>query len=304
VSERRTALVLGLAASALGTAGCGGLFDVVYLIGNKRTSTTVDERSPTGQVHQRIEYEGRAGSAGVVEVTCEERERRIERASSVEKTYRYRGGYTSAPYIGSAALSAVTTGAVAGVIALVCMNEKDSTQAQKESCLQNMLFATPFAVDTVYSSIRAATAKTPKLIEKRRSNPRLVFSETPSRTAPASCVSARLVLRPMAGPSEQSADDLLSGAPPPPAPLFMDGATAVALPPDGKVDLRSQPEVVSKWADDPGLALWLVGADGRPRRLEVNRCDALKPLLDMLPPPAQTKLLTSCAPKPAQPAAR
>ena len=61
-----TALALGLAVTALVTAGCGGVFDVAYLASDKRTTETVQERSPTGQVHTGIEYEGRADPGGVV----------------------------------------------------------------------------------------------------------------------------------------------------------------------------------------------------------------------------------------------
>lgn len=295
------AAVLGLAAAALGTTGCGGILDVAYLISDKRTTETVQERTPTGQVHGGVEYEGAAGAGGVVQITCEERERRVERSSSVEKVYRYRGGFSSSPYIGTAVLSGLTAAAVAGVIAVICLNDDTSTRDEKVSCLPNMLFATPFAIDSVYSSIRAATAKTPKLVEKHVAQPVLAFSETPSRTAPATCESARLYLRPGAGPPEQSADDILSGKPPEPAPFFLDGAMAIPLPPDGRVDLHAMPDVVNRWADDATLALWLVGADGRPHRLAVDRCDALKPLLGMIAAGTQSKFLLSCAPPPPAP---
>lgn len=299
---RRAALALSLGATALGTSACGGLFDVVYLIGNKHTSTTIDERSPTGQVHSAVEYDGGADQKGSVQIVCEDRERRIERASSVTKNYRYRGGYTQPVYITTTVLSAVWTGAIAGVIALACEKDEKSTEPQKEACLVNMLAATPFAIDMIYSSVRAARAKEPKLVEKTHSNPYLVFSEAPSRAAPVSCDQARLYLRPEGGPPEQRAEDILSNVPPDPAPFFLEGATAIPLPPDGKVTLRDKPEIVQKWADDPRLALWIVGADGRQHKLTVNRCEALKPLADMLPPPAQTKFFLSCAPPPqAQP---
>lgn len=294
----RTATLLGLAAAALGATGCGGLFDVAYLVSDRRTTETKYERAPTDQVHTRIEYAAGAGADGVLRVVCEERERRVERSSSVTRVYRYRGSYTSSPYIGTAVLSGVTAAAVAGVIAAVCMNDERSTQAQKEGCLPNMLFGTPWAIDSVYSSIRAATAKPPKLIEKHTAQPVLAFSETPIRTAPATCETARLYLRPAMGPVEQSADDILSGKPPDPAPGFLDGATAIPLPPDGKVDLHALPEVVNRWGNDTTLGLWLVGPGGGHHRLMIHPCDALKPLLGTMAPATQSAFLRSCAPPP------
>ncbi|MFO0593607.1 MAG: hypothetical protein U0441_39060 [Polyangiaceae bacterium] len=293
---RTLALSLALFTPAL--SGCGGIFDIAYLASHRTTEESVTEHKPTGQTHRALEFEGSAGTAGVLQLTCEDRDRMIERASSVHKTYRYIGGYTSSPYIATAVLSGVTAGAVAGIIALACENDAKSTPEQKTSCLQNMLFATPFAVDSVYSSIRAATAKKPKLIEKEVSSPVLTLSEKPVRAAPVACDASQVFLKDPSGPMELSATQILSGEQEDKTPLSLEGAVRVPVSPEGQIRLGELPELVRYWGDNPSFIFWVVDPDGRAHRLSINRCQALGPVSNLLTPPAQMRLSALCAPPP------
>lgn len=295
MSALRATLFSTLALAAPSLCGCGGVFDIAYLASHKTTEETTQERSPTGQVHRALEFEGSAGSAGVLQIQCTDSDRMVERSSSIRKTYRYIGGYTSTPYIATAVISGVTAGAVAGVIAMVCENDAKSTDAEKTACLQNMLAATPFAVDSMYSTIRAATAKEPKLVEKSVGTPTFVFSERPVRSTPIACDTSKIYLKDQSGPPPPNPDDLLNGRDDK-APLPLAGALELPVTPDGKIPLRMLPEAVHRWADNRDLVLWLVDPEGRAHRLRVERCAALTPVADMLPPDARMRLVQSCAP--------
>ena len=298
---RGPSLAVALSFSMPVLSGCGGIFDIAYLASHRTTEQTVEERKPTGETHRALEFEGFAGPGGVLQFTCEDRDRMVERSSSVHKTYRYIGGYTSEPYIATAVLSGVTAGAVAGIIAMVCENTKDATPEQKTECLKNMLFATPFVVDSVYSTVRASTAKKPKLIEKQVSSPVLTLSEKPVRATPIACNASKVYLKDSNGPSELSPQQILAGEQEDTRPLSLEGAVQVPVTPEGQIRLGEMPEVVRYWADNPGFLFWVVDPDGRAHRLNLNRCEALRPLTAMLRPDTLTRFLAQCPPPPPPP---
>lgn len=295
-SMTRHGLAFALAATTLATSGCGVLLDGAYLVSSKRYDESVPERKPTGQVHTAVEYEAVLGTEGLVHLTCEERERRVERASSVNKTFEYRGSYQAPPYIAAAVLSGLVGGAITGVIAAICTQKPENPTVDQLSCL-NMIYATPFAADVGWSVIRAATAKPPKLVKKETSEAVLAFSEKPTRTAPLRCDSVQVVLGDAVG-AEPSAADILGGAEAENRPHLLDGATAVAFAPDGTIALRTQPEVVKAWLDNAALKLWVVDPEGKPHALRVDRCGALRPTADVLASDVRVRLQQACPPPP------
>lgn len=300
-SKTRVALALGVGLSALGTSGCGLLLDSAYLISNKHYDETVQERKPTGRTRTAVEYDAAVSVDGSVHLACAERERRIERASSVQKTFERRGGFDSPVYIGTAVLSGVAAGVVSGVIAAICLQKPEDPKAEQPSCL-NMLYAAPFAFDVGWSAIRAATAKPAKLVEKRSTEAVLALSEKPVRTAPLRCDSARVVLGQAVDHFDPSEADILNGVTDRQARL-QDGAIAVAVAPDGTITPKAQPDMLRAWLNDGGLGLWVVDAEGKPHSLRVDRCEVLRPAAPALASDAQIKLSQACPP-PKPPAQR
>ncbi len=298
-SVTRCLLALGLGVTSLGTGGCGLVLDTAYLISNKRYEETVQERKSTGQTHTAVEYDSALGPDGVVRLTCAERERRIERASSVQKTFERRGSFDSTTYLGTAVLSGVTAGVITGVMAALCTQKPEDPKADQLSCL-NMVYASPFVLDVAWSSARYATAKPAKLVEKHTSTAVLALSETPVRTAELRCDSVRLVLGEAVERYEPTAAEILNGAEDRPVRL-KDGAIAIPVAPDGTVRLRMQPDVVRAWLDNASLALWMVDGQDRPHSLKVERCGVLRSTADVLPRDAQYKLVQACPPPPPPP---
>jgi hypothetical protein len=292
-------LALGVGLGSLGMCGCGLLLDGAYLISNKHYDETVQERKPTGRVRTAVEYEASVSVDGSVHLTCEERERRIERASSVQKTFERRGGFDSPVYVGTAVLSGLAAGAISGVIAAICLQKPQDPKAEQLSCL-NMLYGAPFAFDVGWSAIRAATAKPAKLVEKHSTEAILALSEKPVRTAALRCDSVRVVLGQAVDHFDPSEADILNGMTDRQARL-QDGAVAVAVAPDGTITPKAQPGVLRAWLDDGALDLWVVDAEDRPHSLHVPRCEVLRPAAGVLAPDAQFKLQQACPPPPPPP---
>ena len=105
---RSSALAAGIIAAALCASGCGVTLDVAYLISNKQYNETAEERRPTGQVSTAIEYDAAVSPDGQARLSCEQRERTIDRTWTVEKTFQRRGGFDSSTYVGTASISALS----------------------------------------------------------------------------------------------------------------------------------------------------------------------------------------------------
>jgi len=285
----------------LGTSGCGVIFDVAYLVGSKRYDESKEERKPTGQVNTAIEYDSAVAPDGQIRVTCEERERRIERTFSVSKVYEYRGGYTRDKYIASAVLSAVAGGAYAGIIAIACNlpAEPGEKDVKRWSCV-NALYATPFAADIGWSIIRAVTAKPPKLVDKHKNEGSIEYSSVPSRRTAVSCDSIdRVVLGNAFGPTDLEALNGGSGE----GQRLADGSIPVTREADGSIKLSSQPAVVNAWVKNPGLQFLVINREGKPRALSVDRCTALRPTISVMQSTEQSMFFREC-PLPATTAPR
>ncbi len=288
----RQIISLACLVTSLGTAGCGTLFDITYLIGSKRYTENKEERKPTGQVNTAIEYDSAVAPDGQIRVTCEERERRIERTFSVSKTYEYRGGYTRNMYITSAVLSAVAGGAYAGIIAIACNlpPQPGDKDVKRWDCV-NALYATPFAIDMGYSIIRAVTAKTPKLVDKHKDEGAIAYSHVPTRTSVVSCDSIdRVVLGNAFGASDLEALNGGSGE----GQRVLDGSIPVAREADESIKLLSQPDVVNAWVKNPGLELLVINREGKPRALKIDRCTALRPTISVMQPTGQSMFFREC----------
>lgn len=279
-------------AASLGSAGCGGIFDITYLIAGKRYTETKEERKGTGQSQVTVEIDGTLAPDGSMTPTCIERERTIERSFSIDRTYEYRGGYRRDTYIATTILSAVTGGAVAGIVGALCTRKPspDNQFAQPISCM-NLLFATPFAVDTLYSSIRIATAKKPKLVGKVKHENPLALGGAPSRQTPVACdPSDKLVLGNVRKPSDM---ELLQGRTNEKATLS-DGAMPVQRTPTGSVALISQPDIVNAWITNPHWVLAAVNAAGEPRIIQMDRCFALRSAISVMQPQNITMFAQQC----------
>src|SRR5262249_52172945 len=134
------------------------------------------------------------------------------------------------------------------------------------SCL-NMLYATPFGVDIVYSIIRAKTAKPAKLVDKQRSQDMLAFAEQPSQTKPVPCDNVQVMLGARLGPSDAAA---LNGQGGGDKPHLAEGAIPVTLGEDGAISLAEQPAVVRAWATNGSLGLLAVDREGVPHSLRID----------------------------------
>jgi hypothetical protein len=281
-------------AGLLGSTGCGTLFDITYLIGSKRYEEIKEERRPTGQVNTAIEYDSAVTPDGQIRVSCEERERSIERTFSVNKTYEYRGGFTKNTYIGAAVLSAVAGGAYAGLIAIACnVSPQPGAKDVKQWSCVNALYATPFAADVGWSIMRAVTAKKPKLVDKQKTEGAISYSPIPSRTNVVSCDSIdRVVLGHVFGSTDLQELNGRSGD----GQRLAEGSIPVARDVDGTIKLGSQPSVVNAWAKNASMEMWAINREGKPRALKVDRCTALRTSISAMEPAGQQLFFRECAP--------
>ncbi len=290
--KMQSTLALAVALTSLSTMGCGAVFDLAYLAGNKRFDKSTEERRPTGQVQTAIEYESAVAPDGRIQISCEERERRIERTFNVSKVYEYRGSYESGTYIATTAMSAAAGGLLAGILGGICTLPPSPQQpdALKVSCW-NMLYAAPFALDIGWSLIRMGTAKEPKLVDKQKTEGQIALSEVPSRVTSVTCDSIdRVMLGNAYGSSEA---DVLSGHSQSSSMTLTADAIPVAID-NGSITLASQPEVVHAWAKNSSLGLWVVNRERQPRSLKVDRCPALRPAFMIMTPAEMTLFNASC----------
>ncbi len=287
----RLSALICLAAS-LGSAGCGGIFDITYLIAGKRYTETKEERKGTGQAQAKIEMDAQIAPDGTITPTCTERQRTIERSFTIARTYEYRGGYKRDIYIASTILSAVTGGAIAGLTAYLCQIPPSAQNnfAQPISCM-NTLIAAPFAVDTLYSSIRIATAKKPKLVDKTKTENPLALSNTAAQETPLACdVSEQLIL----GHVEASFDAEQLGGRTNTNAVSAGESLPVKRTPTGSVALISQPDIVNAWITNPHWVLAAVNAAGEPRIIHMDRCFALRSAVSVMQPQNITMFARQC----------
>lgn len=290
-SRNRLAGLVCLAAS-IGTSGCGGIFDITYLIGGKQYTETKEDRKGTGQSQAKIEVDGQVAPDGTITPTCVERERGIERSFTTARTYEYRAGYKREMYISATILSALTGGAIAGLTAYLCHIPPSAQNnfAQPMSCM-NMLFAAPSAVDTVYSAIRIATAKTPKLVNKTKAENPLAYSNTAVRETPVTCdPTDSIFLGYLSGASDM---EQLQGYATD-KPKLSAGALPVQKTPTGGILLKTQPDVVNAWVSNPQWVLASVNRDGEARTVHTDRCFVLRSAMAVIQPNLITMFGQQC----------
>ncbi|MBP6629334.1 MAG: hypothetical protein KBG28_21490 [Kofleriaceae bacterium] len=288
---RRAALAV-VATLVATSAGCGAMIDTAYLLGDGRRHESTEERRPTAEQRTRIEHQATVTAAGDLVLTCEERTRTVERTWQVHKTFKQRGGYDRGTYLGAASVSGLFTMIIGGAALGICLSQDDV------SCW-HVAWATPYALDVVWSGIRAGGARDPVLVAREPGPERLELGRTPMAQAPAVCPGTSLVVGFATGPSD---DDELNGrggtGPRRPAP----GAAAL-LPTAaaGTFTLAGAPEALAAWTG-AGTGLWAVDAEGAAHPVEVDRCAALRPHVASLTGPALASMQRACPP-PAQPGA-
>ncbi len=257
-------------------AGCGAVFDTAYTLTDGKFSESETDNRPTEHTENSIEYEVGADLA----LQCFARTRRIERTATISKTFEYRGGFEKSTYAGAAVADGLIGALVAGTMLGICTSEESDV-----SCL-NMTWASPFAIDLVYSLIRHKTVRPPVLVGKTRSSDSLVHGATPIDEQQTDCSSvASLWLGTATGPSR--VERLNSGGE---EQRLREGAIAVALvsAPAGstaptepalvQAHLSLSPEVAQAWASQNDLALWVQNGQGTISRVLVDRCTVLRPL--------------------------
>lgn len=269
-------------------AGCGAVFDTAYALGDGKYHESVTDNRPTEHSEQLMEYEVDA-SLGL---QCFARTRQIERSASIHKTYEYRGGFAKSTYAGAAIADGVIGSLIAGTMLAICAQEDSDV-----SCV-NTVWASPFAVDLIYSLIRRKSVRDPVLAGKTRSSDSLVHSETPIDEQQTDCSDVTAVwLGTATGPSreqrlnsgggerELSAEAIeipmtvgalppaqVPGAPPP-SPTAGGPAAGPATP-----HLFLSPGIAEAWATQSQATLWVQRPNGSIARIKVDRCTALRPL--------------------------
>jgi hypothetical protein len=139
-------------------SSCGLLLDGAYLISNKHSTTTEEQRRPTGeqQVGPELQliYEGPR-----LKVACEDVTHSVDRVWNVEKIYEYQGGIYQAHWV-PVILESLIGGALAIGFGIKCADPTSDL-----SC--NALYGTiPLGVDVAYSIVRLLTIDPPKLVDK------------------------------------------------------------------------------------------------------------------------------------------
>jgi hypothetical protein len=138
---------------------CGLLFDGAYLLSDKHTTKTEEQRRPTGERETQPElslgYDGPR-----LRVACEEVTHSVDRVWNVDKVYEYQGGFYQAHLVPVIIEGAVGAGLGIG-LGIKCADPSSNLPC-------STLYGTiPLGVDFAYSLIRLLTIDPPKLVDKR-----------------------------------------------------------------------------------------------------------------------------------------
>ncbi len=254
------------AMAALALAGCGAMVDLGYRLGDGRYTESAEESAPTAETVTRTEYQAALQPDQSLHLECATRTRQVERRWSVTKTFEYRGGYSRGTYLGTAILDGVLGAVIAGSLLGICTHEDSDT-----SCL-HMLWASPFAIDLLYSVIRNRTVRDPVLVDKNRSGDQMRYADTPLEEQATACAAVTLWLGRANGPS---AEDLLNGRGNGETRALDDDALSLPLEADGAIELT--PEAAAYWAARSYADLWVRDAEGGLHPVQVDRCPVLRP---------------------------
>lgn len=279
-----------LGVSMLQLAACGALMDTTYWIGDKKTSLTVPESSATGEAETRTEYEAVHDAALGLRLSCYQRTRGVERGWDVTKTYEYRGGYEKSTYTAAAVLDGVLGAVIAGSLTGICLNEDSDV-----SCA-HIAWASPFAIDMVYSLIRRGTVGPKVLVDKTRGSDRMQYGQAAQQQATQCESVAGLYLGGSSGPSDEQR---LNGYAGPNVRELADGALQLGFDAAGAVLLS--PESVDFWATQSYASLWVRDDQGTIQPVIVDRCTTLRPHAMSMGSSAQQAFQRDCPlPQPAQ----
>ena len=270
------ALVLAVALTTT-SASCGVALDGYYVARRPRMHTTIVETAPSGQAQTSLDFIGALGADGQLEVRCADRTRPVERAWSVDKTYRYRGGFTSMPYT-TAVISELLIG---GLITTVVLGACTRDDIDDPIACSNLWIAAPFVADAVYSGIRAATAREPVLIDRRESDERLQLGAPTNEVAVACPADVTFAVGVMRGPSDDNR--LAYGSTE--ARALDDQRSIDGVDRRGDVaalDLVGSPAALAGWASIAAAGLWARTSDGDLHRVEADRCVVTRALTPML----------------------
>ena len=255
-----------LALAVMAGSGCAAILDSAYRLGDGKYRESAEESAPTAQIVDRLEYETRLQPDQSLRLECVARTRQVERSWSVTKTFEYRGGFRKNVYWGSAVADGVIGALLAGPLLGVCTKEDSDT-----SCY-HMLWASPFAIDLLYSLIRTRMVRDPVLVGKRRSADQVRFAQVPVEEEVATCPSTQLWLGGASGPSEE---DLLNGRGGGEARELGPDAVRVVVDAEGLVTLSA--EVVAHWVGRSYATLWVSDDRVGLQPVLVDRCGALRP---------------------------
>jgi hypothetical protein len=160
-------------------SSCGLLLDGAYLISNKHSTTTEEQRRPTGE--QQIGPELHLAYDGPrLKVACENVTHSVDRVWSVEKIYEYQGGLYQAHWV-----PVILEGLIGGALA-IGFGIKCADPTSDFSC--NALYATiPLGVDVAYSIVRLLTIDPPKLVDKHVTQATVDRSGTVVRRESVAC---------------------------------------------------------------------------------------------------------------------
>lgn len=279
-------LILGSLAS-----GCGAMMDTAYVLGDGRFEESTDEYTPTEHAETAVEYEIGPDLA----LQCFSRTRQIERSARVTKTFEYRGGFEKSYYTGAAITDVVFGGLLAGVLTGMCLSDEPPV-----SCT-SVLWAAPFAVDGIYSAVRAATVRKPVLVDKSRGTSVLGYGEVPLDEQPTDCGDVtRIWLGTASGSSRQQRLEY-GGA----KQRIEDGSMEVMLQGNattGSSTLVVTNDVATTWLRKSWVALWAEKADGTVERVRSDRCSVLRPFATNFVGTERADFDRACPlPSPAQP---
>lgn len=289
--------------AALSTASCGVAMDGYYLARRPRMHETITETAPSGQAQTSLDFIGGLGPDGTMQVRCAERTRPVERAWFVDKTYRYRGGFTALPYA-SAAIGELLIGGLIATVILAACNQDDL--ANPVAC-SNVWYAAPLLVDGAYSGVRAAMARTPVLTGRHEHGEHLQLG-APGAEVPVPCpTDVTFAVGALRGPSDE--DRLVYGST---EPRSLDDERTVGpgVRTDAGValDLVAAPPALAAWASEGWVGLWAKTSDGDIRPVDAPRCPITRALTPRLtgearqwfPPTLEAQAAQLC-PAPAAP---
>lgn len=265
------ALPLAFALALSQLTACGLMADGTYRLGSKTYKETVSDASPTAETIERVEYLAARQTDTTIALTCHARTRQIERRWDTDKIFQYRGGYRRSTYVATAIIDGVVGAIVTGSLLGIC------TSGESQISCYNMLWGAPFALDAIYSVVRAKTVGEPVLINKKRWPDQLAIGSAPLTDTPVACDQLEGVwFGRTHGMSDNAALERASEGP---LRTFDERAIelAVTVEDDGSRAVVIDAEVAAAWARDYSADIWVKDRQQELHQVDVDRCGVLRP---------------------------